>query len=58
MPSHRLSEISHDVWACVEKATGRNVSAYCSCLAGLGQACNHAVAMLLMVDFQWKVRAV
>lgn len=22
------------------------------------QACNHAVAMLLMVDFQWKVRAV
>jgi len=58
MPSQRLSEIPHDVWACATKSGGNVVRAYCSCLAGLGQSCNHVVAMLLMVDFQWKVGAV
>jgi hypothetical protein len=58
MPSQRLSEIPHDVWACLEKSTGRIIAAYCTRLAGLGQTCNHVVAMLLIVDFQWKVGAV
>jgi len=36
MPSHRIWEMLHKLWAIVEKKTGAVKSAYGSCFAGKG----------------------
>ena len=34
VPSQKIKDEEHDVWVCVEKATGEIGSSYCTCTAG------------------------
>ncbi|KAK3106464.1 hypothetical protein FSP39_020531 [Pinctada imbricata] len=49
-PSQRLRDANHTMWIMVRKVSGDIVSAFCSCIAGLGQTCNHVAAMLFRID--------
>lgn len=54
MPSQKIREIQHKLWAIIEKKTGVVKSAYCSCFAGLGSTCNHVGALLFKLDYAWQ----
>ena len=49
-PSQKLSDVPHKLWVCLEKATGRIMAAHCSCMAGMGQTCNHVAAALFRIE--------
>ena len=49
-PSQRTSEKAHKPWLCLDKKNGYIVSAHCTCLAGLGEACSHAAALMFSIE--------
>ncbi|CAC5361849.1 unnamed protein product [Mytilus coruscus] len=57
VPSQKIKEEEHDVWVCVEKATGEIGSSYCTCTAGLGRTCNHVAGLLFRVEATNKLGA-
>ncbi|XP_052074117.1 uncharacterized protein LOC127712000 [Mytilus californianus] len=57
VPSQKIKEEEHDVWVCVEKATGEIGSSYCTCTAGLGRTCNHVAGLLFRVEAANKLGA-
>ncbi|KAJ8301895.1 hypothetical protein KUTeg_020882 [Tegillarca granosa] len=48
--SQRLQDDLHDIWACIDKLDRSIKAAYCSCIAGLGQTCNHIAALLFRFE--------
>ncbi|XP_078655658.1 uncharacterized protein LOC144902231 [Branchiostoma floridae x Branchiostoma belcheri] len=56
-PSQSIRNIPHAGWVAVEKKSGRILSAYCSCFAGLGSTCNHIAALLFKLDHAFMVGA-
>ena len=50
LPSMKLNEKHHKVWVLLEKSNGSIMSASCSCVAGLGQCCNHIAALLFKIE--------
>ncbi|XP_071121974.1 uncharacterized protein [Mytilus edulis] len=57
VPSQKIKDEEHDVWVCVEKATGEIGSSYCTCTAGLGGTCNHVAGLLFRVEAANKLGA-
>ncbi|VDI16499.1 Hypothetical predicted protein [Mytilus galloprovincialis] len=53
----KIKDEEHDVWVCVEKATGEIGSSYCTCTAGLGGTCNHVAGLLFRVEATNKLGA-
>ncbi|XP_046550827.1 uncharacterized protein LOC124260546 [Haliotis rubra] len=54
----KKSNPDHHVWVCLSKVTGHINSAYCTCAAGAGEACNHVSALLYaLVDISQKKEA-
>ena len=49
-PSERLSDTPHKFWFYIEKQTVKIQSAYCSCMAGMSQTCNHVAAALFRME--------
>jgi len=49
IPSQRVAGKPYDAWVCVEK-TGTVKCAHCTCMAGLGQVCNHVAAVLFKIE--------
>ena len=49
-PSQRISDVPHKLWVCIVKKTGKIMSAHCSCMAGIGQTCNHVAAALFRIE--------
>uniref|UniRef100_A0A8C6SKJ6 SWIM-type domain-containing protein n=1 Tax=Neogobius melanostomus TaxID=47308 RepID=A0A8C6SKJ6_9GOBI len=52
--SQRRNDEDHRIWVCLQKQSGRILSAYCSCFAGLSSTCNHVAAVLFKLDFAWQ----
>ncbi|XP_034030131.1 uncharacterized protein LOC117513977 [Thalassophryne amazonica] len=53
-PSMNIRSLPHRVWVCIIKKTGKVVSSYCTCFAGLGSTCNHVAAVLFKLDYAWQ----
>ena len=53
--SQRLSATSLRPWVAVEKI-GTVVCAHCDCMAGLGEACSHVVAVLFALEANMQVK--
>ena len=49
-PSQKSNEKPHNPWVCIDKKKGYIVSAHCTCLAGLGEACSHIAAVLFAIE--------
>ncbi|KAI8511919.1 AP-5 complex subunit zeta-1 [Branchiostoma belcheri] len=56
-PSQSIRNIPHTCWVAVDKKSGRILSAYCSCLAGLGSTCNHVAARMFKMEHTFMVVA-
>ncbi|XP_013402438.1 uncharacterized protein LOC106168055 [Lingula anatina] len=52
-PSQRLNDPPHQAWI-ASSEDGKILRAYCTCFAGLGQACNHVAAILFKVEYGWR----
>ena len=50
LPSFKLNEKHHKTWVLLENEIGSICSAGCTCIAGLGQCCNHVAALLFKID--------
>ena len=50
LPSFKLNEKHHKTWVLLEKEIGSICSAGCTCMAGLGQCCNHVAALLFKIE--------
>ncbi|XP_030845477.1 uncharacterized protein LOC105436450 isoform X2 [Strongylocentrotus purpuratus] len=53
-PSQNIGAEPHEAWLLCQKDDGMICSAYCTCVAGLGQTCNHVAAMLFKLDHAFK----
>ncbi|XP_078591815.1 uncharacterized protein LOC144870918 [Branchiostoma floridae x Branchiostoma japonicum] len=51
--SQRRNDEPHQVWVALQKATGKILTAYCTCFAGLGASCNHVAGVLFKMDHAW-----
>ena len=40
----------HRLWIVIEKKTGKSLRGHCSCMAGMGQTCNHVAAALCRME--------
>ena len=49
IPSQRINE-KQNPWVCLLKANGEVQTAHCDCMAGLGEVCSHAAALLFKVE--------
>ena len=47
--SQRINEIIHKLWNIMEKC-GKIRSCHCTCMAGMGQSCNHVAAPMYRID--------
>ncbi|KAI8502455.1 hypothetical protein Bbelb_200430 [Branchiostoma belcheri] len=56
-PSQSIRNIPHTCWVAVDKKSGRILSAYCSCFAGLGSTCNHVAARMFKMEHAFMVGA-
>ena len=46
--SQKINEINHKLWIIMEKP-GKIRSCNCTCLAGMGQSCNHVAAAMYKI---------
>lgn len=49
-PSERVNDPDHKVWICLTKKEGTIKAAYCSCMAGMSETCNHVAALLFRIE--------
>ena len=57
MPSQRLSKNKpYLAWAMIEKTTGVINCGHCTCMAGVGEACSHVAATLLLIEMMCRNR--
>eukprot|EP00794_Sanderia_malayensis_P013241 gene13241-14600_t len=54
-PSQQVSGSFHQPWVCVEKKTGSVYCAHCTCMARLGETCNHIAAVLFKLEMAVKI---
>ena len=52
-PSQRIRDDPHEIWICIKgpKTDCRIVTSWCTCIAGSGEACDHVIALLYMVNY-------
>ncbi|XP_041373282.1 uncharacterized protein LOC121386449 [Gigantopelta aegis] len=49
-PSQSVTKKPHEPWVCLDKKQGYVISAHCTCMAGLGEACSHIAAVLFKIE--------
>ena len=49
-PSQRINDVPHKLWLCLNKESGKIITAHCTCMAGLSQTCNHVAAALFRIE--------
>jgi hypothetical protein len=49
MHSYAVNDIPHKVWICFKEDTV--LGAWCTCIAGTAQSCNHIIAMLYIIEY-------
>ena len=49
-PSERLSDTPHKLWICMIKKDAKNMTAHCTCMAGMSATCNHVGAALFRIE--------
>ncbi|XP_067933338.1 uncharacterized protein [Watersipora subatra] len=54
-PSQRANDIPHSQWIKVPKSSGVVQSAFCSCVAGLSQTCNHIAALMFKIESAFRL---
>ncbi|XP_067939760.1 uncharacterized protein [Watersipora subatra] len=54
-PSQRVNDIPHSQWIKVLKSSGVVQSAFCSCVAGLSQTCNHIAALMFKIESAFRL---
>jgi len=47
----QCSGVLYKIWVAVEKKSGKVISGYCTCMAGLSEVCNHVgvVSRILLI---------
>ncbi|CAH3151805.1 unnamed protein product [Porites lobata] len=55
-PSQKIRDDPHKVWVCLEgtKSECKILTSWCTCTAGIGEVCNHVIALLYKVNFAHK----
>ena len=48
--SSKVSGSPHRLWVLIEKQNGRILRGHCSCMAGMGQTCNHVATGLFRIE--------
>ena len=48
--SQRINDTPHKLWVCLAKKSGKILKAHCTCMAGIGQTCNHVAAALFRIE--------
>ena len=47
--SQKINEINHKLWIIMEKSV-KIRSCHCTCMAGIGQSCNHVAAAMYRIE--------
>ena len=48
--SKKVNDPYHRLWLVIEKKDGKILRSHCSCMAGMGQTCNHVAAGLFRIE--------
>ena len=48
--SQKINDPPHKLWIIVEKKNGKILCGHCSCMAGMGQTCNHVAAAFFRME--------
>ena len=48
--SQKVNDPYHRLWLVIEKKDGKILCGHCSCMAGMGQTCNHVAAGLFRIE--------
>ena len=48
--SEKINDAFHQLWVIIEKRTAKILRGHCSCMAGMGQMCNHVAAALFRME--------
>ena len=48
--SERINDTFHKLWIVIEKKSSKILRAHCTCMAGMGQTCNHIAAALFRIE--------
>ena len=54
--SQSINDTFHKLWIAFEKKTAKIRRAHCSCMAGMGQTCNHVAAALFRIEAMVRIR--
>ena len=48
--SEKINDPFHKLWIVIGKRTGKIIRGHCTCMAGMGQSCNHVAAALFRIE--------